>query len=145
MAGAPERLCIGNTKWFNAKQVGKKCEYANTKKAIKDHVPTGCKRTFQQLVGAEGECLPNLANSIYITESGVINLVVKSRKRASLLYAQALGIKTLAFKVETAELGTLGCMLDTFKGEEMIEQFRVGDYYIDLYFPAYKSLRSRYR
>lgn len=61
-----------------------------------------------------------LTPSIYISEGGVINLGVRSRKRASLQYAQALGNEILTFAVETAELGTLGCIVDIFGGEEMV-------------------------
>ena len=38
----------------------------------------------------------------------------------------------------TKEQDTLCCILEAFKGHEMVEQFQVDGYRVDLYFPRHK-------
>ena len=66
-----------------------------------------------------------------------MQLVSKSRLRSSLVYAAKLGIDSFKFKTETAEMATIDYIMTAFGGEDMIEQFVIGKYRIDLYFPVY--------
>ncbi len=75
-----------------------------------------------------------LANSQYINQAGLMQLVSKSRLRRSLVYATQLGVDTFKFKTETAELATTDYIITAFNGGNMIELFVIGKYRIDLYF-----------
>ena len=80
----------------------------------------------------------NVNNSRYIDETGVKILVTKSRLMTSVRYAKNIVIELAAFKVESAEMATIGYLTTIFDGDTMEEQFSVGNFRIDLYFTKYK-------
>ena len=136
---SPDKIDVNGETWYNGRLVAYNCGYKDHKRALKRHVPNQCIKSFGNLMKA----LPtwpnqNLANTRYINEAGLMQLVSKSRLRSSLVYAAKLGIDRFKFKTETAEMATIDYIMTAFDGEDMIEQFVIGKYRIDLYFPVYK-------
>jgi len=78
---------------------------------------------------------------ILINRDGAIEILIKTRKRISpdvLHILKSFGIDTTNRKCLTKEQQTLSALTNTFKTEKFEDQFKVGRYYLDLYFPEYK-------
>jgi len=78
---------------------------------------------------------------ILINRDGAIEILIKTRKRISpdvLHILKRFGIDTTNRKCLTKEQQTLSALTNTFKTEKFEDQFKVGRYYLDLYFPDYK-------
>ena len=73
---------------------------------------------------------------IYLTEKGIKRLLCSSRKPMSVLLAKELGIN-VQHKYVPMETTFVINIKKTFLGEEILEQYIVGDYILDLYFPKY--------
>ena len=66
--------------WFHAKTVGNILKYANTRKAIRDHVDCEDKITYGQLKSESNELFPLKNNHTkYINESGLYSLILRSK------------------------------------------------------------------
>jgi hypothetical protein len=62
----------------------------------------------------------------------------QSRKRSSYEFANAIGIDIKSISFACIEASSIEHIFTTFKGEEIIEQYKIDNYIIDLYFPKYK-------
>ena len=71
-----------------------------------------------------------------LTEKGIKRLLCSSRKPMSVLLARELGIN-VQHKYVHIETTFVINIKKTFLGEEILEQYIVGDYILDLYFPKY--------
>jgi len=79
--------------------------------------------------------------SILITRDGAIELLIKTRKRLTpdvLHMLKEFGIETTNRKCLTKEQQTLSAIANAFKTEKIEDQFKIGSYYLDMYFPDYK-------
>ena len=76
--------------------------------------------------------------SLFLTEEGMHELVLKSKMSKSIELAKQLGINIVNNKIISKEAETLSCILKSFNGENMKEQYTVDGYRIDLYFPIHK-------
>ena len=79
--------------------------------------------------------------TILITRDGAIELLIKTRKRLTpdvLHMLKEFGIDTTNRKCLTKEQQTLSAIANAFKTEKIEDQFKVGTYYLDMYFPEYK-------
>ena len=79
--------------------------------------------------------------TILITRDGAIEILLKTRKRISpdvLHIFKEFGITTTNRKCLTKEQQTLSTITDVFKTEKFEDQYKVGNYYIDLYFTEHK-------
>jgi len=79
--------------------------------------------------------------TILITQDGAIELLIKTRKRISpdvLHMLKEFGISTTNRKCLTKEQQTLSAIANAFKTEKIEDQFKIGSYYLDMYFPEYK-------
>ena len=89
-----------------------------------------------------GEKIPELnPKTILISRDGAIEILIKTRKRISadvLHILKRFGIDTTNRKCLTKEQQTLSALTNSFKTEKFEDQFKVGRYYLDLYFPEYK-------
>ena len=68
--------------WFRAKTIAIILGYSNSRKAINDHVDSEDKCTLNELKSKGDESLPltgNLKNTIYINESGLYSLILRSK------------------------------------------------------------------
>lgn len=72
-----------------------------------------------------------------LTEQGVKRLLCSSRKPLAVRIAKKAGIK-VHNKYTSIETSIILMIQKTFKGEEILDQYPVGPYRIDLYFPKYK-------
>ena len=79
-------------------------------------------------------------NMVYVTYNGLLKLLSSSRKTELIDFSEKVGIDVKNKFYSCVEADTIKCLLKSFSGEEMIEQYIVGDYdyRIDLYFPEYK-------
>ena len=75
---------------------------------------------------------------LYISEEGIYEIVLKSKQPQSTLLAENLGINIYKHKYISKENDSVEIIMKTFDGEEMIRQFHIGKYRIDLYFPEYR-------
>ena len=76
----------------------------------------------------------------FLSRQGVSYVINKCRKPTPNLInlTKCLGIELYKNKWLCKEQETLRQIMQAFNGEEMIHQFSVGKYRIDLYFPKYK-------
>ena len=78
---------------------------------------------------------------ILINRDGAIEILIKTRKRISpdvLHILKRFGIDTTNRKCLTKEQQTLSALTNAFKTEKFEDQYKVGRYYLDLYFTDYK-------
>lgn len=82
------------------------------------------------------DSIGRLQKTNMLTEKGIKRLICSSRKPMSVLLARELGIN-VQHKYVPIETTFVINIKKTFLGEEILEQYIVGDYIIDLYFPKY--------
>ena len=113
--------------------------YANTTKVILNNVSKCNQIIFKDF---PGEKIPELQhNTILISRDGAIEILIKTKKRISpdvLHILKSFGIDTTNRKCLTKEQQTLSALTNVFKTEKFEDQFKVGKYYLDLYFTEYK-------
>ena len=113
--------------------------YKNPAKTINDNVSKSNRLEFRDFPGVkEPELDPR---TILITRDGAIEILIKTRKRISpdiLHILKSFGIDTTNRKCLTKEQQTLSALTNSFKTEKFEDQFKIGRYYLDLYFPEYK-------
>lgn len=73
----------------------------------------------------------------YLTYNGLLQIICKCRKKEVIELANYLGIYINSRIYSSIERETIDCILETFSGNIMIEQYRVKNYSIDLYFKDY--------
>lgn len=79
--------------------------------------------------------------TILITRDGAIEILIKTRKRLSpdvLHILKEFHIDTTNRKCLTKEQQSLSAITQVFKTEKFEDQFKIGKYYLDLYFKDYK-------
>ena len=74
----------------------------------------------------------------FLTKKGVKRMIANSRKPVGLEMAKMLDMQIFECKVERYEASTLLDIMKAFRGKEMVLQYRVGKFQVDLYFPKYK-------
>lgn len=79
----------------------------------------------------------NIQKTMCLTEKGFFKLICSSRKPMAVLIANELGL-TISHKYVVPETSFIINIKQAFNGENMITQYSVGKYKIDLYFPKYK-------
>lgn len=113
--------------------------YKNASRTIKDNVSKCNQITFNDYPGVkEPEQAPQ---TILITRDGVVELLLKTRKRISPDVAYLLKqfhIDTTNRKCLTKEQQTLSAIVNAFKLEKYEDQYKVDTYYLDLYFTEHK-------
>lgn len=119
-------------KYFKAIELAKLLGYKNTNQAIIEHVDN-----IDKLYGRDFPGKKLHPQTILINQRGVKSLVCKSRLPNANIIAKELGIDLLGQKVTSKEADTIGNILIAFQGENMVQQYIVGKYRTDLYFPIY--------
>ena len=126
--------------YFVGYQITALLGYNNTKQVIKNIVSKCNQLPFRDL--PEENKKPELnPKTILINRDGAIEILLKTRKRISPDVHHILkrfGIDTTNQKCLSKEQQTLSIITNTFKTEKFEDQFKVGRYYLDLYFPEYK-------
>jgi very-short-patch-repair endonuclease len=79
-------------------------------------------------------------NMLYVTYNGLLKIFSSTRKTELIDFSEKVGIDVKNKFYSCVEADTINCLLKSFSGEEMVEQYIVclNDYRIDLYFPEYK-------
>jgi hypothetical protein len=77
---------------------------------------------------------------IYLTYNGLMKILSSSRKSNLIEFSEKIGIDVKTKIYSCIEADTIKCIIQSFSGEEMIEQYNVcgTKYRIDLYFPKYE-------
>ena len=113
--------------------------YKNPKDVISKSISKCNRLEFRDYPGVkEPELDPR---TILITRDGAIEILIKTRKRISsdvLYFLKSFGIVTTNRKTLTKEQQTLSALTNAFKTEKFEDQYKIGKYYLDLYFPEYK-------
>ena len=79
--------------------------------------------------------------TILITRDGAIEILIKTRKRLTpdvMHILKTFNIETTNRKCLTKEQQTLSSITDVFKTEKYEDQYKIGKYYLDLFFTDYK-------
>jgi very-short-patch-repair endonuclease len=126
--------------YFVGYQIASLLGYTNTKQVIINSVSKSNRLEFRDLPDEIKK--PQLdPRVILINRDGAIEILIKTRKRISpdvLHILKRFGIDTTNRKCLTKEQQTLSALTNAFKTEKFEDQFKVGRYYLDLYFPEYK-------
>jgi prophage antirepressor-like protein/very-short-patch-repair endonuclease len=129
-------LCF---EYFVGYEVAALLGYSNTTQVILNNVSKSNQLMFYDYPGAK---YPQLdPKTILITRDGVIEMLLKTRKRISpdvLYILKKFNIDTTNKKCLTKEQQTLSAITNAFKTEKFEDQYKIGNYYLDLYFPEYK-------
>jgi very-short-patch-repair endonuclease len=113
--------------------------YKNPKDVITKNVSKSNQLVFRDFPGVKEPALD--PRTILITRDGAIEILIKTRKRISpdiLHILKKFNIETTNRKCLTKEQQTLTSIANTFKTEKFEDQYKIGKYYLDLYFPDYK-------
>ena len=125
--------------YFIGYEIASLLGYKNTKSVIINNVSKSNQLTFREYPGVK---IPPLdPRTILITRDGVIEILLKTRKRISpdvLHLLKKFGIETTNRKCLSKEQQTLSEITNVFKTEKYEDQYKVGKYYLDLYFTDYK-------
>jgi very-short-patch-repair endonuclease len=126
--------------YFVGYQITSLLGYKDTNKTIRNNVSKCNQLEFRDLPDEIKK--PQLdPRVILINRDGAIEILIKTRKRISpdvLHILKRFGIETTNRKCLTKEQQTLSALTNSFKTEKFEDQFKVGRYYLDLYFPEYK-------
>jgi very-short-patch-repair endonuclease len=79
-----------------------------------------------------------IKNVTFINYNDLLKIFCKTRKPNIIEIAKELNINLNNDIYTYIETDTLKCILEAFNCEEMIQQYKVKQYFIDLYFPKYK-------
>ena len=125
-------VMIDGKQWFVAKDVAKILEYKDPETTI---LRSTSKEDRMSRAARSGNHLYNMA---LINKHGLEELISKSTMPNALDIAKKLGINVNHILNTRKEQDSIHAILKTFKGENMLTQYSVGTYRIDLYFPDYK-------
>jgi len=99
------------------------------------------KITFRDYPGVK---IPKLdPQTILINRDGAIEILIKTRKRLTpdvLHILKEFHIDVTNRKCLSKEQQSISGIANTFKTEKIEDQFKVGPYYLDMYFPEYKII-----
>ena len=113
--------------------------YKDTNKTIRNNVSKSNQLIFRDY---PGEKIPDLdPRTILITREGAIEILIKTRKRLSadvLHILKTFHIDTTNRKCLTKEQQTLSSIVNVFKTEKYEDKYKIGKYFLDLFFTEYK-------
>lgn len=125
--------------YFVGYEVATLLGYKNPNQTVKDIVSKSNQIYFKDYVG---EKIPPLnPKTVLITRDGVIEILLKTRKRLTPDVEHILkkfNITTTNRKCLSKEQQCLSVITDVFKTEKFEDQYNVGKYRLDLYFPEHK-------
>ena len=129
-------LCF---EYFIGYEIASLLGYKSPKDTITHNVSKSNQLSFRDYPGVKEPIID--PRVILITRDGAIELLIKTRKRLTpdiLHMFKEFGIDTTNRKCLTKEQQTLSAIANTFKTEKIEDQFKIGKYYLDMYFPEYK-------
>lgn len=127
--------------YFVGYEISSLLGYKNTQSVIKNNVSKCNQLPFREYPGIK---VPPLnPKTILITRDGACEILLKTRKRISpdvAFILKKFGIETTNRKCLSKEQLTLSEITNLFKTEIFEDQYKVGPYFLDLYFPEYKII-----
>ena len=133
-------LCF---EYFVGYEIASLLGYKDTNKTIRNNVSKCNQLEFRDYPGVKEPLLD--PRTILITSDGAIEILLKTRKRISpdvLHILKKFNIDTTNRKCLTKEQQTLSSITDVFKTEKFEDQFKIGPYYLDLYFSEHKIINE---
>jgi hypothetical protein len=125
--------------YFVGYEIASLLGYANPTKVITNNVSKSNQLVFRYYPGVK---IPELdPRTILITAEGAIEILIKCRKIISpdvLHILKKFNIDTTNKKCLTKEQQNLNAITNVFKTEKFEDQYKVGKYFLDLYFPEYQ-------
>ena len=125
-------VIIDGEKWYVGKDVASILGYSRTADALKAHVDDEDKLTWNFTDSGQSRKM------YIINKQGIEQLISSSRMPNALDIPKKFGINVNHILNTRKEQDSIHAILKTFKGENMVRQYSVGTYRIDLYFPKYK-------
>lgn len=116
---------------FCASDIGKIIGIKN----IKNNIIKNCEKFIIKTDTPGGK-----QDMLYITYDDVLRIVSNSRKQKVIDFCKNMNIEMYKKVFICIEVDTLKCIVDSFEGEKMTCQYKIGKYFIDLYFPDYKLI-----
>jgi very-short-patch-repair endonuclease len=114
---------------FCATDIGKICDIKHIR---------GCNLLSNDKVICKTNSNGGAQSSVYMTYIGLLKILTKSRKRSVHTFANAIGVDIFDISFACIESSSIDKIIKTFNSEEMIEQYKIENYIIDLYLPKYK-------
>jgi very-short-patch-repair endonuclease len=130
------RLCFT---YYIGYEIAALCGYKNPKSTVTKIVSKCNQLHFRDYPGIKEPVLD--PRTILVSTGGACEILLKTRKTISpdvIHLLKKFGIETTNRKCLTKEQQTLSAISIAFKTENMEDQYKVGKYYIDLYFPDYR-------
>lgn len=113
--------------------------YKNPKDAIRNNVSKCNQLIFRDFPGVKTPSLD--PRTILISTGGAVEILLKTRKKISpdvLHLLKKFGIETTNRKCLTKEQQTLSGISTAFKTKKFEDQYKIGKYFLDLYFTDYR-------
>ena len=102
-------VCISGEPWFRGKDVATVLGYANTVKAISNNVDDDDKKKLKELGGHSDYPLDaNAQNSLFINESGLYSLILRSEKAVAKTFKKWVTSEVLPQIRKTGSYSTAG-------------------------------------
>ena len=82
-------MIVDNVVWFKAREVAASLGYVNAKKAVQEHVDEDDKKAYSELMKGGPDSGPphnQQPHEIYINESGLYSLVLRSHKEEAKIF-----------------------------------------------------------
>jgi len=116
---------------YNANDIGNILEFSNIRSIIRTFDDSEKIKILKKTQGG------NQFLS-YITYIGLTKLLLKSRKPKSIELSNLIGLDRKTKYYVSIETDIIKCIMTTFEGNNMKQQYNINSYYIDLYFPEHK-------
>ena len=125
--------------YFVGYQIASLVGYKSPHSFITQNISKSNQIIFREYPGPK---IPELdPRTILISRDGAIEILLKTRKRISpdvLHLLKEFHIETTNMKCLTKEQQTLSAITNVLKTEKYEDQYKIGSYYLDLYFTEYK-------
>ena len=125
--------------YFVGYQIASLVGYKSPHSFITQNISKSNQIIFREYPGPK---IPELdPRTILISRDGAIEILLKTRKRISpdvLHLLKEFHIETTNMKCLTKEQQTLSAITNVLKTENFEDQYKIGSYYLDLYFTEYK-------
>lgn len=115
---------------YCASDIGKIINISNMRNSLLFYPENMIKMRKMNTIGGEQDCK-------FLTLIGLRSFLTRTRKSKANSLAQDIGIEIEKRKFVSTETDCIDCIKKAFKGEEMIEQYPVGIFKVDLFFPKY--------
>ena len=126
---------------FNLDDINDILEISNLKENIgfyKSHLITCIEQflTEEEIASAE-DVYASKVHVFCLTLAGLVYLLKRSNGKHNIEFAKIIGVSIDGMKFSCNNADFIDSIMKAFSGEEMIKQYKVNEYTVDLYFPKY--------